>query len=58
MDYDIYQALGGVNVKYLANDKLLFHGNFAQFFYVLFFGLIWGYVYYKSGKIIYVPSGR
>ena len=29
MDYDIYQALGGVNVKYLANDKLLFHGNFA-----------------------------
>lgn len=29
MDYDIYQALGGINVKYLANDKLLFHGNVA-----------------------------
>ncbi len=27
MDYDIYQALGGVNVKYLATDKLLFRGN-------------------------------
>ena len=26
MDYDIYQGLGGVNLKYLANDKLLFHG--------------------------------
>ena len=26
MDYDVYQALGGINVKYLANDRLLFHG--------------------------------
>lgn len=26
MDYDIYQALGGLNVKYLASDKLLLHG--------------------------------
>ena len=25
-DYDFYQAVGGVNVKYLASDKLLFHG--------------------------------
>ena len=25
-DYDIYQALGGINVKYLASDSLLFHG--------------------------------
>jgi len=29
MDYDIYQALAGINVKYLATDKLLFHGNFS-----------------------------
>ncbi len=26
MDYDIYQGLGGINVKYLASDKLLFRG--------------------------------
>lgn len=26
LDYDFYQAVGGVNVKYLASDKLLFHG--------------------------------
>lgn len=26
MDYDIYQALGGINVKYLAGDRFLFHG--------------------------------
>ena len=25
-DYDIYQALGGINLKYLASDSLLFHG--------------------------------
>ena len=31
----------------------LFHGNFAQFFYAFFLGLVWGYVYYKTGKIIY-----
>lgn len=29
MDYDIYQALGGINVKYLATDKLLFHGSLS-----------------------------
>lgn len=29
MDYDIYQALGGVNVKYLATDSLLLHGLFS-----------------------------
>ena len=27
MDYDIWQALGSVNVKYLASDKLLFRGS-------------------------------
>lgn len=26
MDYDIYQGLGGLNVKYLASDSLLLHG--------------------------------
>ncbi|MBO4404911.1 MAG: TonB-dependent receptor plug domain-containing protein [Treponema sp.] len=26
MDYDIYQALGGINVKYLYSDSLLLHG--------------------------------
>ena len=26
MDYDIYQALGGVNIKYLFSDKMFFHG--------------------------------
>jgi hypothetical protein len=26
MDYDIYQALGGINVKYLPSDKLMLHG--------------------------------
>ncbi|WP_027728355.1 TonB-dependent siderophore receptor [Treponema sp. C6A8] len=29
MDYDIYQVLGGVNIKYLATDKLMFHGLFS-----------------------------
>ncbi len=31
----------------------LFHGNFAQFFYAWFMGIVWGYVYYKTGKVIY-----
>ena len=31
----------------------LFHGNFSQFFYAFFLGLVWGYVYYKTGKVIY-----
>lgn len=31
----------------------LFHGNFTQFFYAFFLGLVWGYVYYKTGKVIY-----
>ena len=26
MDYDIYQALGGINIKYLPTDKLMLHG--------------------------------
>ena len=29
MDYDIYQALAGVSVKYLASDKLLFRGSIS-----------------------------
>ncbi len=29
MDYDIYQALAGVSVKYLASDKLLFRGSLS-----------------------------
>lgn len=29
MDYDIYQALAGINVKYLASDKLLFRGSLS-----------------------------
>lgn len=29
MDYNIYQGLGGVNVKYLANDKLLLHSSLS-----------------------------
>ena len=31
----------------------LFHGNFSQFFYAAFLGIIFGYVYAKSGKIKY-----
>ena len=31
----------------------LFHGNFYQFFYASFLGLIFGYVYVKTGKWIY-----
>ncbi len=31
----------------------LFHGNFTQFFYAFFLGIIWGYIYYKTGKVIY-----
>ena len=29
MDYDIYQALAGINIKYLASDKLLFRGSLS-----------------------------
>ncbi|MBR5095645.1 MAG: TonB-dependent receptor [Treponema sp.] len=29
MDYDIYQALAGFNIKYLASDKLLFRGSLS-----------------------------
>ena len=29
MDYDIYQALAGLNIKYLASDKLLFRGSLS-----------------------------
>ncbi len=31
----------------------LFHGNFGQFFYTAAVGLIWGYVYAKSGMLRY-----
>ena len=31
----------------------LFHGNLYQFFYAAFLGLLLGYLYSKSGKIIY-----
>ena len=31
----------------------LFHGNLAQFFYAWFLGMVWGYVYYKTGNVIY-----
>ncbi len=31
----------------------LFHGNFTQFFYTAAVGLIWGYVYAKSGRMRY-----
>lgn len=31
----------------------LFHGNFAQFFFATFLGLVFGYVYVKTGKIYY-----
>ncbi|MBQ7333836.1 MAG: CPBP family intramembrane metalloprotease [Clostridia bacterium] len=31
----------------------LFHGNFYQFFYAAFLGLLLGYVYCKSGKVKY-----
>ncbi len=30
-----------------------YHGNFAQFFYALFLGLFWGYVYAKTGNVFY-----
>ena len=31
----------------------LFHGNLTQFFYATLLGLIFGYVYTKTGKVIY-----
>ncbi len=31
----------------------LFHGNFGQFFYTAAVGLVWGYVYAKSGRLRY-----
>ena len=31
----------------------LFHGNFSQFFYTVGLGLVWGYVYLKTGKLRY-----
>ena len=31
----------------------LAHGNFSQFFYALALGLLWGYVYAKTGRIGY-----
>lgn len=31
----------------------LFHGNFNQFFFATFLGLLFGYVYVKTGKIYY-----
>lgn len=34
----------------------LFHGNFSQFFYAFGVGLIFGYIYSKTGKIWYTIS--
>ncbi len=31
----------------------LFHGNFSQFFYAWFLGIVFGYVYYKTGNVLY-----
>ncbi len=31
----------------------LFHGNFSQFFYATFLGLVFGYMYAKSGRLRY-----
>ncbi len=31
----------------------LFHGNFSQFFYCVGLGLVWGYVYLKTGRLRY-----
>ncbi len=31
----------------------LFHGNLYQFFYAFFLGAVFGYIYLKTGKIIY-----
>lgn len=31
----------------------LFHGNLSQFFYTYFLGLVFGYVYLRSGRLIY-----
>lgn len=31
----------------------LMHGNFSQFFYAFFLGLLFGYVYEKTGRLIY-----
>lgn len=31
----------------------IFHGNFEQFFYAFFTGLLFGYVYVKTGRILY-----
>ena len=44
---------GKVAVLTSAAMFALFHGNFSQIFYTFLMGLVWGYVYYKTGKIIY-----
>ncbi len=31
----------------------LFHGNFSQFFFATGLGIFWGYIYVRTGKIIY-----
>lgn len=31
----------------------LFHGNFSQFFYAFFLGMFFGYIYSKTGNILY-----
>ena len=44
---------GKVAVVTSAAMFALFHGNFSQVFYTFLMGLVWGYVYYKTGKVIY-----
>ncbi|MDE6531248.1 MAG: CPBP family intramembrane metalloprotease [Lachnospiraceae bacterium] len=29
------------------------HGNFSQFFYTLLLGMFWGYIYLRTGNVIY-----
>lgn len=34
----------------------LFHGNFSQFFYAFALGVLFGYVYLRTGKLIYTAA--
>lgn len=32
----------------------LSHGNFSQFFYTFFLGMLWAYIYVRTGRVIYM----
>ena len=44
---------GGVAICFSAVAFGLFHGNFSQIFYATAVGIVLGYVYHRTGKVIY-----